>query len=80
MHCSAWLRVLAELSTTRGYGRLIVGPISSIFDICIFLTLWYYFRLVTADNAQRFQSGWFIESLLTQVRKCVATAWGMLLA
>ncbi|KAK9846484.1 hypothetical protein WJX81_005045 [Elliptochloris bilobata] len=49
-----------------GLYMLIVGPISSIFDICTYLTLWYYYGLVTEDDGPAFQSGWFIESLLTQ--------------
>ena len=47
---------------------LIVGPISSIFDICTFVTLWHHLKLQTASahDAALFQTGWFVESLLTQ--------------
>jgi len=42
---------------------LIFGPVSSLFDILTFALLLYFFR---ADEAS-FQTGWFIESLATQV-------------
>jgi len=66
----------------RGIGRFMVfiGPISSIFDIATFLLLWYVFRVgphyfdalmgnseAGQEAASRFfQSGWFIEGLLSQ--------------
>jgi len=43
-----------------------IGPISSIFDVTTFCLMWYVFK---ADNIQMqslFQSGWFIEGLLSQ--------------
>lgn len=42
---------------------LIFGPVSSLFDILTFALLLFFFR---ADEAS-FQTGWFIESLATQV-------------
>jgi Mg2+-importing ATPase len=42
---------------------LIFGPISSLFD---FLTFWLLL-VVVGSNRQSFQTGWFIESLFTQV-------------
>ena len=54
-----------------GCGRLIVGPISSVFDICTFSVLWYYFGANNAEDPAKaifFETGWFIESLFTQVR------------
>jgi Mg2+-importing ATPase len=42
---------------------LVFGPVSSLFDILTFTLLLYFFR---ADEAA-FQTGWFIESLATQV-------------
>jgi Mg2+-importing ATPase len=42
---------------------LVFGPVSSLFDILTFALLLYFFR---ADEAA-FQTGWFIESLATQV-------------
>lgn len=42
---------------------LVFGPVSSLFDILTFALLLWYFQ---ADEAS-FQTGWFIESLATQV-------------
>lgn len=49
-------------------GRFMVwiGPVSSIFDITTFLLLWYVFGANSTAHQPFFQSGWFIESLLTQ--------------
>ena len=49
-------------------GRFMVwiGPVSSIFDITTFLLLWYVFGANSPAHQSFFQSGWFIESLLTQ--------------
>jgi len=43
-----------------------VGPTSSIFDITTFALLWYGFGANTPAHQAFFQSGWFVESLLTQ--------------
>lgn len=43
---------------------LFLGPISSLFDYIMFGTLWYVFK--AASNPSLFQTGWFIESLLSQ--------------
>ncbi|TCS39401.1 Mg2+-importing ATPase [Paucimonas lemoignei] len=42
---------------------LVMGPLSSFFD---FLTFYFLFQILHA-NAQTFQTGWFIESLATQI-------------
>ena len=42
---------------------LVVGPVSSVFD---FLTFWVMLRVFHAGEAL-FQTGWFVESLATQV-------------
>ena len=42
---------------------LMIGPISSIFD---FLTFYVMLNVLQADEKQ-FQTGWFVESLCTQV-------------
>ncbi|HEY4597661.1 MAG TPA: cation transporting ATPase C-terminal domain-containing protein, partial [Thermoanaerobaculia bacterium] len=42
---------------------LVVGPVSSLFD---FLTFWVLLRVLHAGEAL-FQTGWFVESLATQV-------------
>jgi Mg2+-importing ATPase len=43
-----------------------VGPASSVFDMTTFLLLWYVFGANSMAHQSLFQSGWFIESLLTQ--------------
>jgi len=49
-------------------GRFMVffGPISSIFDISTFALMWYIFGANAPDHQTLFQSGWFIEGLLSQ--------------
>jgi len=51
-----------------GIGRFMVyfGPISSIFDITTFILMWFYFGANTPEQQTLFQSGWFIEGLLSQ--------------
>jgi P-type Mg2+ transporter len=41
-----------------------IGPISSIFDYATFFTMLYVFH--SWNNPSLFQTGWFVESLLTQ--------------
>ena len=43
---------------------LFIGPISSIFDYVTYFTMLYVFD--AWNNAALFQTGWFVESLLTQ--------------
>ena len=43
-----------------------IGPISSIFDITTFLILWFVFKANSPVHQSLFQSGWFIEGLLSQ--------------
>jgi Mg2+-importing ATPase len=45
---------------------LFVGPISSIFDYTTFALMWGVFGANTVESAPLFQSGWFIEGLLSQ--------------
>lgn len=45
---------------------LMVGPISSIFDYATFGTMYYVFKANTEATASMFQTGWFVESLLSQ--------------
>jgi Mg2+-importing ATPase len=49
--------------------RLIIGPISSIFDMTTFLIMWYIYGTNNASqqSATMLQTAWFIESLMTQV-------------
>lgn len=43
-----------------------IGPISSIFDIALFLVMWYVFACNSPEHQALFQSGWFVEGLLSQ--------------
>jgi Mg2+-importing ATPase len=43
-----------------------IGPCSSIFDYTTFFMMLYVFNAWTVDKAALFQTGWFMESLLTQ--------------
>ncbi|HXD83573.1 MAG TPA: magnesium-translocating P-type ATPase [Rudaea sp.] len=45
---------------------LCIGPISSIFDYCTFGFLWLVLDVGASGNAHLFQTGWFVESLLSQ--------------
>ncbi|HYL91130.1 MAG TPA: magnesium-translocating P-type ATPase [Burkholderiales bacterium] len=49
-----------------GRFMLYFGPISSIFDVLTFALMWYVFRANSVDEQTLFQSGWFVEGLLTQ--------------
>jgi len=42
------------------------GPISSIFDITTYCLLWFVFGFASLNQQTAFQSGWFIEGLLSQ--------------
>ncbi|QRY78217.1 magnesium-translocating P-type ATPase [Pseudomonas sp. PDNC002] len=52
-----------------GLGRFMVffGPISSIFDIATFLVLWHVFGANSPEHQTLFQSGWFVEGLISQL-------------
>jgi len=45
---------------------LCVGPISSVFDYVTFAVLFWQFGASTPAQASLFQTGWFLESLLSQ--------------
>jgi Mg2+-importing ATPase len=45
---------------------LFLGPVSSIFDYATFALMWYFFGAKTPESQSLFQSGWFIEGLLSQ--------------
>ena len=54
-----------------GIGKFMlwIGPVSSVFDIATFGLMWFMFHCNTASNpalVALFNSGWFIESLLSQ--------------
>lgn len=42
------------------------GPISSIFDITTYLLMWHVFGCSSPSAQSLFQSGWFVEGLLSQ--------------
>ncbi|SFD03875.1 magnesium-translocating P-type ATPase [Pragia fontium] len=52
----------------KNIGRFMiwVGPTSSIFDITTFALMWFVFSANSVDQQSLFQSGWFIEGLLSQ--------------
>ncbi|WP_082057209.1 magnesium-translocating P-type ATPase [Psychromicrobium lacuslunae] len=53
---------------TKGLARFMVtiGPISSVFDLSTFALMWFVFAANSVDQAALFQSGWFVESLISQ--------------
>jgi P-type Mg2+ transporter len=52
-----------DMHTIKQY-MLLIGPISSLFDIITFAVLWFWFD--TAHDAKLFQTGWFVESIVSQ--------------
>ncbi|MGP8215269.1 MAG: magnesium-translocating P-type ATPase [Bacteroidia bacterium] len=53
---------------TGGIARFMIyiGPISSIFDYVTFAIMWFVFKAQTPAQQSLFQSGWFVEGLLSQ--------------
>ncbi|MBV8033173.1 MAG: magnesium-translocating P-type ATPase [Betaproteobacteria bacterium] len=49
-----------------GRFMLFFGPISSVFDIATFVVMWFVFGANGPERQTLFQSGWFVEGLLTQ--------------
>lgn len=49
-------------------GRFMVffGPLSSVFDILTYAVMWFAFSANTVAHQTLFQSGWFVEGLLSQ--------------
>ncbi|AFY35968.1 magnesium-translocating P-type ATPase [Calothrix sp. PCC 7507] len=45
---------------------IFIGPISSIFDYSTYALMWFVFGANSVDNQALFQTGWFVESLMTQ--------------
>ena len=45
---------------------LCIGPISSIFDYTTFFVMLYLFKCWDPTRAPLFQTGWFVESIMTQ--------------
>ncbi|MTH46132.1 magnesium-translocating P-type ATPase [Intestinirhabdus alba] len=52
----------------KNIGRFMlwIGPTSSLFDITTFALMWYVFAANHVEAQALFQSGWFIEGLLSQ--------------
>ncbi|HHR6403352.1 TPA: magnesium-translocating P-type ATPase [Providencia alcalifaciens] len=52
----------------KNIGRFMIwiGPTSSIFDITTFSLMWYVFQANSVAHEALFQSGWFVEGLLSQ--------------
>jgi P-type Mg2+ transporter len=49
-----------------GRYMLFIGPVSSIFDYATYLTLYFLFGASTPAQAALFQTGWFVESIISQ--------------
>ena len=49
-----------------GRFMLFIGPISSLFDYATYCTMYFIFKATTPAQASLFQTGWFVESLLSQ--------------
>jgi Mg2+-importing ATPase len=52
----------------REIGRFMFffGPISSLFDYALFAVMWWVFKAKAPASEGLFQSGWFVEGLLSQ--------------
>jgi len=49
-----------------GWFMVCIGPLSSIFDYTTFALMWFYFGANSIEKQSLFQSGWFVEGLLSQ--------------
>jgi P-type Mg2+ transporter len=49
-----------------GRFMLLIGPISSVFDYLTYCLMYFAFAANTQSQAALFQTGWFVESLLSQ--------------
>ncbi|MDQ0477448.1 magnesium-translocating P-type ATPase [Chryseobacterium sp. MDT2-18] len=45
---------------------IIIGPISSVFDYATFALMWFIFKANSPEHQSLFQTGWFVESLISQ--------------
>ena len=45
---------------------IFIGPVSSIFDYSTYALMWFVFGANSVENQALFQTGWFVESLMTQ--------------
>ncbi|MBK0422728.1 magnesium-translocating P-type ATPase [Leucobacter sp. CSA2] len=53
-------------SKSLGKFMTFIGPISSIFDLSTYALMWFVFAANSVEHAALFQSGWFIESIISQ--------------
>jgi Mg2+-importing ATPase len=44
----------------------VLGPVSSVFDVLTFAVLWFVLGYRSADQQMLFQTGWFMEGLISQ--------------
>ncbi|KTS77646.1 magnesium ABC transporter ATPase [Pseudomonas oryzihabitans] len=67
-HVDADLLARPQRWNVEGLGRfmLFFGPLSSLFDLLTFLLLWQVFDANTVAHQTLFQTGWFVEGLLSQ--------------
>ncbi|MGC4048920.1 MAG: cation transporting ATPase C-terminal domain-containing protein [Paludibaculum sp.] len=45
---------------------MFLGPVSSLFDYATFALMWFFFRANTPQGQSLFQTGWFVEGLISQ--------------
>jgi len=45
---------------------LFIGPVSSIFDFTTYAVMWFVFKANSPEHQTLFQTGWFVEGLLSQ--------------
>jgi Mg2+-importing ATPase len=57
---------LSDDDLAAGKDRRALGPVSSLFDIITFTVMWVVFQANSPEHQALFQSGWFIEGLLSQ--------------
>lgn len=53
-------------SSDLSHFMILIGPISSVFDIATYALMWWMFDCNRVGMASLFQSGWFVEGLLSQ--------------
>ena len=53
-------------SSDLSHFMILIGPISSVFDIATYALMWWMFGCDRVGMASLFQSGWFVEGLLSQ--------------
>jgi Mg2+-importing ATPase len=45
---------------------LFIGPVSSLFDYATYVTMYFLFGANEPSSARLFQTGWFVESVVSQ--------------